>query len=372
MSDGVNFKRYSIYFKMIVAFVPLKLHNERLPNKNLLLLDNIPLFMHIINTLMSIEIIDKIYVFCSNDMIKDYLPSNVIFLKRDEQLDRSETIGIDVYKAFASEIKASTYVLCHATSPFISKDSIENGLYNVLYNGYESSMSVEICKKHSYFKSKPINFTQGSWPRTQDLESIYKSNSAFFIFKNHVLDDMHTHISPHNNFLVVCDEIESVDIDYPSDFEYAKYLSSIQNKCQEKPLLNISNEKVIRKRTTISFVRGSTNTHVLTGRRHTINKPYPLFFDIGDNVKVIDILLNGIKNKQIEILPILNEQNFEMQKCIQIYEKHFNDLDETDYSRLPLEINDKRTLSLYLGLVYNTKVEDICSDYVTIIVTHTI
>lgn len=39
----------------LVAFVPLKLNNLRLPNKNILLLGGKPLFMHVVDTLLSIN-----------------------------------------------------------------------------------------------------------------------------------------------------------------------------------------------------------------------------------------------------------------------------------------------------------------------------
>ena len=102
-----------------VAFVPIKLNNERLKNKNILPLGGHPLCWHIFNTLLHTDGIDEIYCYCSDEAIRDYIPEEVIFLKRDSCLDMQTTKGIEIYSRFAQDIDADIYVLCHATSPFI-------------------------------------------------------------------------------------------------------------------------------------------------------------------------------------------------------------------------------------------------------------
>ena len=44
------------------AFIPIKLHSERIPNKNFYNLNGKPLFYYIFNTLMRINHIDEIVV----------------------------------------------------------------------------------------------------------------------------------------------------------------------------------------------------------------------------------------------------------------------------------------------------------------------
>ena len=353
----------------LVAFVPLKLNNVRLPNKNLLLLGGKPLFMHIVDTLLSISIIDQIYIFCSDEIIKQYLPQKVIFLKRDCCLDTNETLGIDIYKEFAKHVPASIYLLCHATSPFISKVSIIKGINAVKNDNYDSSMSVLSCKKHCYVDKSPINFLNTTWPRTQDLNCVYQSNSAFFVYKSHLLNE-NIHISS-NPYFVECGEIESIDIDYPSDFEYATYIvERIPHRMSTKPIDLNNTIPMIRKRTVLPFHEEKRNMHILTGQRYSKKDPYPLFFSEGDSINIIEIIQNGVKNKTIEILPLLNENNSIIQKCTKIYEKRFVDLNDDEYNNLPFEINDAKSLSLYLGLIYNMKTTEIKDGYVTIIITN--
>lgn len=352
----------------LVAFVPLKLNNVRLPNKNLLLLGGKPLFMHVVDTLLTISMIDQIYIFCSDEIIKQYLPKRVIFLKRDSRLDTDETLGIDIYQDFAKQVPASMYLLCHATSPFISKMSIIKGINAVKNGQYDSSMSVLNCQKHCYVDKSPVNFLNTTWPRTQDLNCVYQSNSAFFVYKKQILKD-NVHISS-NPYFVECDVIESIDIDYPSDFEYATYIiERIPHRISKKPIDLNNTMPMIRKRRVLPFDKEKQNMHILTGKRYSNKDPYPLFFSEGDLINIIEIVQDGLKTKSIEILPLLNENNSIYQKCTKIYEKSFVDLCDDEYNNLPYEINDPKSLSLYLGLIYNLTVSEIRDGYVTVIIT---
>ena len=54
----------------IVAFVPIKMNNERLPGKNTKSFDNgEPLIYYILDTLRKVNELDEIYVYCSSEEI---------------------------------------------------------------------------------------------------------------------------------------------------------------------------------------------------------------------------------------------------------------------------------------------------------------
>ena len=70
-----------------IAIMPIKMNNERLPGKNTMILGDKPLLQYELISLKSIEILDAIYVYCSSDLIREYLPDGVAFLQRPEYLD---------------------------------------------------------------------------------------------------------------------------------------------------------------------------------------------------------------------------------------------------------------------------------------------
>ena len=209
---------------MNIFFVPIKLNSERLPNKMLRKLGNKLLFQYIFYTLLEVkkEVQCKIYCFCSDERIKEFLPKGIIFLKRDKKLDRNETKGIEIYKSFVEIINdGDNYILCHATSPFIKKDSIIEGLNSILNKGYDSALSVSKIQTFCWYKNKPINYDLDNIVKTQDIKPVLWETSAFFMFKKKILIEKNRRIGD-NPYFVETDRIESIDIDELQDFELAQ------------------------------------------------------------------------------------------------------------------------------------------------------
>lgn len=205
----------------IVAFVPIKLKSKRLSNKNILPLGGRPLCYYIFNTLLKSKFIDNVCVYCSDEVIKKYIPKKVNFLKRDKQLDGDFIKGLDIYHAFADNVDGDIYVLAHATSPFLAIDSVDNSLDKIIKKGHDSAFSVTKHQTFAWYDGKPINYKINDIPRTQDLEPIYVETSGFFIYKREVLKKHNRRIG-FNPWMQEVDNIEGIDIDTKEDFEFAK------------------------------------------------------------------------------------------------------------------------------------------------------
>lgn len=108
--------------KKVTAVVPMKLNNRRLPQKNTKSFTNgKPLCYYILSTLLKIDGIDDVYVYCSNPDIREFIPEGVKYLKRSESLDTDSTKMNDVLKSFAMEVDSDIYVMTHTTAPFVKK-----------------------------------------------------------------------------------------------------------------------------------------------------------------------------------------------------------------------------------------------------------
>ena len=88
------------------AFVPIRLNSQRVSGKNLRPLSGSPLMCHILRTLTEVEGIDEVYVYCSDERIREFLPEGVRFLRRSEELDRDTTLGREIYDSFTAEVEA--------------------------------------------------------------------------------------------------------------------------------------------------------------------------------------------------------------------------------------------------------------------------
>ena len=148
----------------VVAFVPIRLNSQRVEGKNLRLLGGEPLLCHILRTLLEVEAIDEVYVYCSDPAVRPYLPDGVRFLRRSPRLDRNETLGREIYDAFTAEVVADVYLLAHATSPFIRPATIAAALHKVTDEGYDSAFSAERMQTFTWYRGEPLNYALDAIP----------------------------------------------------------------------------------------------------------------------------------------------------------------------------------------------------------------
>ena len=202
----------------IVAVVPMKLNNRRLPQKNTKPFDNgKPLCYYILSTLLKVDMINEIYVYCSNENIKEYIPKGVKFLKRAQALDKDTTTMNEVLLNFSNDISADIYVMTHTTAPFITKESIEKGLNSVMGGKYDSSFAAKKLQDFLWNNNSPFNYKLDNIPRTQDLPILYEETSGFYIYKSDVIKRLNRRIGD-KPYIVEVGEIEGIDIDEPEDF----------------------------------------------------------------------------------------------------------------------------------------------------------
>lgn len=210
-----------------VAFVPIKMNNERLPGKNTKKFSNgKPLISYILKTLKETNGIDEVYVYCSNPAINEFLPEGISFLKRDEYLDKSTTSFNEVLKYFARDVKADIYLLTHATAPFISKTSFEKGIAAVSSGKYDSALAVEKMQEFIWKDGKPFNYNPENIPRTQDLEAYYIETCGMYIYTADLINKEGRRVG-HHPYLVEVSKIEASDINNPDDFIVADAIASM-------------------------------------------------------------------------------------------------------------------------------------------------
>ncbi len=204
----------------VVALVPIKLNSQRVPKKNILPINDHPLCYHILKTLLDVKKIDKIYVYCSDEDVINYIPEGIEFLKRDQSLDADLVKGFDIYRAFMKQVDADIYVLAHTTSPFLRSESVEDALDNVLSGQFDSAFSAKKIQTFAWYDGEPINYDLNNVPRTQDMKPIYVETSGFYIFKKETFN-LHNRRIGFNPYIKEIDDIESIDIDTKEDYEFA-------------------------------------------------------------------------------------------------------------------------------------------------------
>ena len=205
----------------VVAFVPVKLNNERAPGKNTMpFSDGTTLITHFLRTLVQVPEIDELYVFCSKEEIKPYLIPSVHYLKRSERLDTKEATPQDIIDDFMAQVEADVYMVCHCTSPFVKVEHFSDCIRKVCSGEYDSAFTGEKIQRLMWYNGEPLNFDASNVPRTQDLPVYYNEVSAAYVFHRTTFEILRRRIGVHP-YICEVSGLECVDIDYPEDFQIA-------------------------------------------------------------------------------------------------------------------------------------------------------
>lgn len=209
-----------------VAFVPVKLNNERLPGKNTKILgDGKPLLQFILGTLLKVKEIAEVYVYCSSEKVKPYLLPEVRFIKRDAMYDTPSADVNALFASFVNKVSADVYVLAHATAPFMRPESISKGIDVLRTGNYDSVVAVEALHRFLWNEKEPLNYDKVKIPRTQDLVGYYLETTGLYIFTKEAMEKEHSRIGA-RPYLLEVSEIEALDVDTPMDFSIAQYIYS--------------------------------------------------------------------------------------------------------------------------------------------------
>lgn len=205
----------------IVALIPIKLDSKRILMKNIKpFFDGTPLMHFIQRTCLESKLIDDIYIYCSDEIVKNYILPGIKFLKRPKFLDSDTANANDFIREFMKTVDADIYVNVHTTSPFAKAETIDDCIEKVASGEYDSAFCAENIKTFMWSNGKPINFDPSHFPRTQDLEDIYGETSIAYVFtkESFIKNNRRLGVKP---FIKEVGKIEAIDIDYPEDFDIA-------------------------------------------------------------------------------------------------------------------------------------------------------
>lgn len=210
----------------VIAIMPIKLNNERLPGKNTKLLAGKPLLQYELNNLLSTKLLDEICVYCSDDSIRTFLPQGVSFLKRPAYLDLPTSNFTQIFEQFISVKDSDIYVYAHATAPFVTADTMKECIEAVKSGEYDSAFCASKIQDYLWQKGKPMNFNATNIPRSQDLDPVYRETSGVYVFTKEVFTKYHRRIGM-RPFIKEVSFKEAVDINNPEDFDLAEALVDI-------------------------------------------------------------------------------------------------------------------------------------------------
>lgn len=210
----------------VVGFVPSKLNSQRLPRKNIRELGGMPLINYVLRTLSAVSEIDDIVVYASDDAVMAAVedPGSCRYVQRPIELDGDDATVQDFVGWFLRDVECDVVVLLHATSPFLSVETVSECTRAVVSGRHESAFAAEEIRRFAWFGGKPLNYRlDRPTPRTQDLAPVVVEQSGLYVFTRELFERTGRRIAE-NPFIKVVDATEGHDIDTPEEFALAELI----------------------------------------------------------------------------------------------------------------------------------------------------
>ena len=208
------------------CFIPIKHNSQRVIGKNLRLLGDKPLYRHILDKVISIDLFDDVYVDTDSDEIISYCEENGIkTIERMPELLKDSATGNDLFRHWI-DIKPNydLYYQVHVTSPFMTTDSIAECVDVMLkYKKYDSVFSAIEEKSWYWFDGKPINYDPSNFGRSQDAKGVVRETTCLYGIRKNTFLEKNCRIGD-KPFVYYVNTKEAIDIDDEMDFKFCETL----------------------------------------------------------------------------------------------------------------------------------------------------
>ncbi|MEO8515695.1 MAG: acylneuraminate cytidylyltransferase family protein [Flavobacterium sp.] len=211
-----------------IVIIPARGGSKRLPGKNILLLDGLPLIAHsILFAKANAVIIDEIYVSTDDDAIKEIaLEYGAKVIDRPSELSGDFEPTVSVLKhVLENTDSVENVVLLQPTNPLRPENVLKEAFEIFTKENHDSLFTVtrnhQKLGKIEQNQFKPFNYKIGQ--RSQDLDPLYFENGLLYISKSELI--LANEIISDSAFPMIIDHaFANVDIDTQEDFDYADYL----------------------------------------------------------------------------------------------------------------------------------------------------
>jgi CMP-N-acetylneuraminic acid synthetase len=210
----------------------MKAHSERVTSKNFRLLAGKPLFRWILDTLLSLDEVDRVVI---NTDARSILEDNgllegprVLIRDRKRELCGDATSMNLILRDDIDAVPADIYLMTHTTNPLLGAETIRLGLrrFAEAEDSIDSLFTVNRFQTRFYREDlSPVNHDPDNLVRTQDLEPWFEENSCLYVFTRASFLTTNSRIGE-RPLMLETPRLESIDIDEPDDWIMAEALAS--------------------------------------------------------------------------------------------------------------------------------------------------
>ena len=213
----------------IVALLPMRHHSERVPGKNYRTFAGLPLYHHILRTLLDCKSLSQVVIDTDSPIISKEVARmfpEVRLIERPQHLRDGMTPTNDILLHDISLLDGDFFLQTHCTNPLLRPETINRAIdaFFSNYPTFDSSFSVTRLQTRLWDqKGRPLNHDPDVLLRTQDLPPVYEENSNLYIFNRQTLEKRRNRLGD-RPLMFEIDRLEAWDIDEELDFTVAEFL----------------------------------------------------------------------------------------------------------------------------------------------------
>lgn len=222
--------------KEILCVIPARGGSKRLPGKNIMELNGMPMIAYSIEAALGSEFVDRVIVSTDDEEIKEValrFGAEVPFM-RPAELGRDDSTSIDVLLhavKWLEEKEGYTFdllVLLQATSPLRGFEDVDSCVKMIADSGADNVISVTASHTNPYLTMLEIgedgfarHFKESDYNGTGSHPSVFEINGAVYVWRKETINRERPFFLD-KTMPYVMDAERSIDIDTIMDFKIAE------------------------------------------------------------------------------------------------------------------------------------------------------
>ena len=204
-----------------VCFIPIKANSERVPGKNLRVLNGKKLYQYICEHVKEADVFDDVYIDTNSAEVAEYAETMGFHVMNTANGNDLLVYHFDNFSGY------DYYFQLFATAPYMQAETIR-ACYNHLIYSEDFDSCFTALENHSFywFAGNPINYRPGILPRSQDMMPVVEETTGLYGISAESLARYRCRIGrkPYIHFV---SKFEAVDINTEEDLKVAEYVGKV-------------------------------------------------------------------------------------------------------------------------------------------------
>mgnify|MGYP004527885339 FL=1 len=211
------------------CFIPIKANSERVPGKNLRVLNGKKLYQYICEHVKEAAVFDDVYIDTNSCEIAEYAETmGFHVLERKPELAQNTANGNDLliyHYTLCPEY--DYYFQLFATAPYLQPETIQKCVsYLTSSEIYDSVFTATENHGFYWLNGTPINYRPGILPRSQDMLPVIEESTGLYGIKKESLEKYRCRIG-RKPYIYPVSKFEAVDINTEEDLKVAEYVGKV-------------------------------------------------------------------------------------------------------------------------------------------------